>query len=213
MRLCAREPASHLSCCCSRARGFALILPGHSGIGKSTLCAALVTAGWRLLSDELALLGPDDGRLRPLARPISLKNESIEMIKKTAPHAAFGPIATDTSKGRVAHMKPPASSVRLAGELASPRLIVLPRFMHQAPLRLAPLSKAKTFFKLAEMALNYDMHGERGFLAMTRLIDASDCYQLEYSWLDQAVAALDELVRSTTSEARCRTRTLAAMPY
>jgi HprK-related kinase A len=190
--------------------GLSLLLPGHSGVGKSTLCAALVTAGWRLLSDELALIDPDDGRLRPLARPISLKNQSIAIIGAGAPDAIFGPVATDTSKGRVAHMKPPTSSVRRAGQLASPRLIVLPRFTRDAPLSLAPLSKTKTFFRLAETALNYEMHGERGFSAMTRLIDVSDCHQLEYSSLEQAVAAVDDLF-SMTLEARCRTRTLQAM--
>ena len=191
--------------------GFSLLLPGHSGVGKSTLCAGLVTAGWRLLSDELALLDPDDGRLRPLARPISLKNQSIDLIKSIAPDVPFGPIATDTAKGRVAHMKPPTSSVRRASQLASPRLIVSPRFMDGAPLRLAPLSKTKTFFRLAEAALNYDMQGEQGFWAMIRLIDASDCYELEYSSLDEAVAAMEDLARSTTLETRCRTTSLSAM--
>jgi hypothetical protein len=191
--------------------GLSLLLPGHSGVGKSTLCAGLVTAGWRLLSDELALLDPDDGRLRPLARPISLKNQSIDLLKSTAPDGTFGPTATDTAKGRVAHMKPPTSSVRRASQLASPRWIVLPRFMRGAPLRLAPLSKTGMFFRLAETALNYAMHGEQGFRAMIRLIDASDCYELEYSSLDEAVGAMDDLVRSMTLETRCWTTTLPAM--
>jgi HprK-related kinase A len=191
--------------------GFSLLLPGHSGVGKSTLCAGLVAVGWRLLSDELALLDPNDGRVRPLARPISLKNQSIEIVKSIAPDSAFGPTATDTAKGRVAHMKPPTSSVRRAGQLATPRLIVSPRFRRDAELRLAPLSKTEMFFRLAEMALNYDMHGEQGFCAMIRLIDAADCYQLAYSSLDQAVAAMEDLVRSTTLETRCRTTTLPAM--
>jgi len=191
--------------------GLSLLLPGHSGVGKSTLCAGLVTAGWRLLSDELALLNPDDGRLRPLARPISLKNQSIDLIKSIAPDGTFGPIATDTAKGRVAHMKPPTSSVRRAGQPAAPRLIVLPRFRRGAPLRLAPVPKTKAFFRLAETAVNYETHGEQGFLAMIRLIDASDCYELEYSSLDHAVAAMEDLVRSMSVERRCRTTTLPVM--
>jgi hypothetical protein len=38
--------------------GRALLLPAPSGSGKSTLCAGLAFNGWRLLSDELALLDP-----------------------------------------------------------------------------------------------------------------------------------------------------------
>ena len=38
--------------------GRALILPGVTGAGKSTLCAGLAHRGWRLLSDEFALIRP-----------------------------------------------------------------------------------------------------------------------------------------------------------
>src|SRR5690349_22879332 len=54
--------------------GRALILPAPPGSGKSTLCAALVTRGWRLLSDEMTLVRLSDGALLPVPRPVSLKN-------------------------------------------------------------------------------------------------------------------------------------------
>ncbi|MBF0212040.1 MAG: HprK-related kinase A, partial [Magnetococcales bacterium] len=51
----------------------ALLLPGLPGAGKSTLCAALMLTGWRLLSDEFALVRPDEtGAIHPLPRAISL---------------------------------------------------------------------------------------------------------------------------------------------
>jgi len=53
--------------------GRALIMPGTPGSGKSTLCAALIQRGWRLLSDELTLTDPDTGQVFPLPRPVSLK--------------------------------------------------------------------------------------------------------------------------------------------
>ena len=36
--------------------GRAVILPGDPGAGKSTLTAALMLSGWRLLSDEITLV-------------------------------------------------------------------------------------------------------------------------------------------------------------
>lgn len=51
--------------------GLSAILPAPPGSGKSTLCAALVSRGWRLLTDELTLVSPATGLISPMARPIS----------------------------------------------------------------------------------------------------------------------------------------------
>jgi hypothetical protein len=179
-----------------------LLLPGGSGAGKSTLSAALVNAGWRLLSDELAVLDPADGRVLPLARPVSLKNTSIGLIRDFAPEAVLGASASDTRKGTIAHMKPPSSSVRRAHDAASPRWIVLPSFAEGAPLRLTPISKATAFMGLAEHALNYQVLGASGFRTLVRLVDSCECYELTYAALDEAIAALDDLGLEAPSRRR-----------
>ena len=175
--------------------GRALLLPGRPGAGKSTLCAALVIAGWRLLSDELALVGLQEGRVRALARPISLKNDSIDIVRGLAPDAVFGPPAVDTHKGTVAHMKPPSPSVRRAGETAVPDWIVMPRFVGSEALQLDSVSKANAFWGVADSSLNYEILGETGFTTLVRLIDQCRCYTLTYSDINEAVATLDHLSR------------------
>ncbi|MGH6968015.1 MAG: HprK-related kinase A, partial [Stellaceae bacterium] len=84
--------------------GRVAMLPGAPGSGKSTLAAGLVQRGWRLLSDELALIRRDDGRVVPLARPVNLKNGSIDVLKAFAPQAVFSDAVADTAKGTVALM-------------------------------------------------------------------------------------------------------------
>lgn len=108
--------------------GRAVILPAPPGSGKSTLCAILVDAGWRLLSDELALVRPEDGRLAPAPRPISLKNNSIDVVRVLVPGAIMSPPVHDTIKGTVAHWKAPADSVARAGETALPAWVVYPKY-------------------------------------------------------------------------------------
>jgi hypothetical protein len=183
-------------------RGSALLLPGLPGAGKSTLCAGLVAAGWRLLSDELTLLSPADGLVQPLARPISLKNDSIEIVRRLAPESTFGPTAIDTHKGAVAHMRPPADSVSRQFEPACPRWIVTPQFAPDRPLQLSPTSKGATFISLGENSLNYEILGETGFRTMIRLIDRCDCYRMEHASAGEAVLALEELARDLAPEAR-----------
>jgi HprK-related kinase A len=182
--------------------GLALLLPGLPGAGKSTLCAALVASGWRLLSDELTLLSPDDGLVQPLARPISLKNNSIEIVRRLAPDATFGPTAIDTHKGAVAHMRPPANSVSRHLEPSCPRWIVTPQFAPDRPLQLSPASKGATFISLGENSLNYEILGETGFRTMVRLLDRCDCYRLQHASAGEAVLALEDLVRGLAPEGR-----------
>jgi len=171
--------------------GKALILPAPSGSGKSTLCAALAFNGWRLLSDELALLDPGRGHVVPLPRPISLKNESIDLIRSLVPRATFGPAVHETMKGSVAHVRPPEDAVAQSSETAIPGWVVCPRFLAGAEARLEPMPKARAFMTLVDSTFNYNVHGRQGFIAMTRLIDQSDCYQFSYSRLEDAVRVFD----------------------
>jgi HprK-related kinase A len=172
----------------------ALLLPGPAGAGKSTLCAALVNAGWRLLSDELMLFDAVAGRVQAIARPIVLKNHSIEIIRRRTPEVVFGPAVPGLQKGVVVHMKPPSASAVRAREPASPSWIIMPRFIAGQQLRLVPISKAKAFCQLADNLFSDRALDAPGFRRMVQLIDRSDGYELTYSALDDVMAALDDLV-------------------
>jgi HprK-related kinase A len=173
--------------------GKAIILPGASGSGKSTLCAALVHGGWRLLSDEFALLRPRDGRLVPWPRPISLKGQSIDLIRRLAPEFRVGSSFLTAAKGTVAHLQPPAESVRRMDDAAAPTWIVFPTYQADAPTHLNPLPRARAFFRLADCSLNYEVLGRRGFETVSSLIDRSDAYDLTYGKLEEGLELLDAL--------------------
>ena len=175
--------------------GRALVLPGRSGAGKSTLCAALLSRGWRLFSDELALVRPRDGHLVPIARPVAAKNESIDEIRRFAPNSVFGPTIKSARKGYIAHLRPPNESVRRANEPAKPAWIVYPEYRRDSETRFSALAKSRAFFRAADNSANYRRLGEVGFRALTRLMDTCDCYEFTYSSLDEAVALLENLER------------------
>ncbi len=181
--------------------GRALILPAPSGSGKSTLCAGLVFSGWRLLSDELTLIEPGSGRIVPLPRPVSLKNASIDAIRRYAPQAVFGPVVHETIKGNVAHVKPPEEGVRRATEPALPGWIVLPRYIAGSPSQLRPLPKAQAFMQLVDNAFNYHVHGRRGFEVLAALVERSACFEFSYSSLADAAAVFGRLAESTPEAA------------
>lgn len=177
--------------------GRAVILPAPPGSGKSTLTAALSgKGGWRLLSDELTLLDLDSGLLVPNPRPISLKNASIDIIRRYVPDAVLSTPVHDTSKGTVAHMRAPGDAVRRAAECAVPAWIVFPQYAAGAATSVEPLARAATFMELAGNSFNYSVLGAAGFEALGRLIDTAAGCRFRYSALDEALdtfARLDEL--------------------
>jgi len=76
--------------------GTALVLPGRSFSGKSSLVAALVRAGATYFSDEYAVFDAD-GRVHPYAKPLSLRDEEGQArgtfsIEALGGCAATGPL-------------------------------------------------------------------------------------------------------------------------
>ncbi len=173
--------------------GRVLIMPAPPGSGKSTLCAALVSRGWRLFSDELALISLSDGTLSPLPRPVGLKNQSIDIIRKFAPEMSLGPVVKDTHKGTIAHMKATDESILRAGESAEAAWVVLPKYINKSETNLEPLSRARAFMMLADNSFNYGVLGEPAFHALAKVVDRCQCYRFSYSSLDEAIATFDSL--------------------
>lgn len=177
--------------------GRALILPAPSGSGKSTLCAGLLFRGWRLLSDELALICPREGDLVPNPRPVSLKNASIQVLSDFAPQVRFGSQVEETSKGIVAHFAAPTLAVHAASQRAAPHWIVMPRYKAAAPARLLPMERSRAFMQLVENAFNYAVFGAEGFHLLGSLVDRCQCYSFEYSSLEEAAELFDRLAEGS----------------
>jgi hypothetical protein len=179
--------------------GRALVMPAPSGSGKSTLCAALLFSGWRLLSDELALIDTRTGVLVPMPRAVSLKNASIEVVQDFSSGALrYGSVVRDTVKGRVAHFPAPTESVRRADEPALPGWIVFPKFQHGAATAMQAVPRGRCVMSLIENAFNYNLHQGDGFQALTALVARSHCRSFVYQNLDEAVRAFDSLAACDT---------------
>lgn len=177
-------------------QGRALILPGTPGSGKSTLCALLTgRGGWRLLSDELTLIDLATGLLHPNPRPISLKNQSIDIVRRELPDCVLSPSVLDTLKGTVAHLQPSRHSIDAVDEPAQPALIVFPRYSADAATELVPLPQGEAFIRMADNSFNYSILGATAFKALAALVDCSRCFEYPNNGdIDQALAVMDELI-------------------
>lgn len=196
MNWCISSQAHHfltLHAAVLERNGCAVIMPAPPGSGKSTLCAGLASRGWRLLSDELTLISLADGLITPLGRPISLKNQSLEVIRKFYPEVVLNQVTHDTAKGSVSHMKVPPGHVEQLEERARPKWLVFPKYVPNAKAELTPRSKANSLLELGRNSFNYPVLGLAGFELLADVISASDCYDFRYSRLEDAIALFDML--------------------
>jgi HprK-related kinase A len=174
--------------------GRALILPGTPGSGKSTLCAALVSRGWRLLSDEMALISLANGLVTPVPRPVSLKNASIDVIRGFADDAVFGDLVPDTMKGSVTHMRAPRSSVDSSLTQAPVAAVVFPRYQADAETQLSAMPKGQALMKLATNSFNYNVLGSAGFTLLADTIERCESHAFTYSRLEEAMLVMERIV-------------------
>ena len=173
--------------------GVIIILPAESGSGKSTLTAILMVHGWRVFSDELALIRHSDGIVIPLERPISLKNSSISLLKEIYPDSQFGSTVNDTNKGTISHLMPSFYDKSLEAPYQQANYIIFPKYIANNELTVSPINKAQAFMAVIENSFNYGLLGKQGFNTLTQLINQCQCYDLTYSAIDDVVNFFDSL--------------------
>jgi HprK-related kinase A len=173
--------------------GRAIVMPGVPGSGKSTLCAAMSLKGWRLLSDEMALVDPLTLDITPVPRPVGLKNESIGVITAFSSEAVTGAAARDTAKGTVVHLRPTVHSMQQADIKSRPHAIVFPKYLRGSDTRLQVRARVPALLEIQENAFNTHVLGKGGFESVRSIVEQFPVYTLEYSDLDQALPVMDAI--------------------
>lgn len=171
--------------------GKALLMSGISGAGKSTLAALLMARGWRLMGDEFALVDPTTGLIHGFPRLVSLKNEALPVVAAALPDARFGEIMEGTPKGTLRHLVPDARAIAAMAEPAQPALLIFPRFGFEAAER--EMMPSETFVRLTQASTNYTNLAERGFDALTRLVQTVPSHAIDYPDTDTAIAQVERI--------------------
>jgi hypothetical protein len=149
------------------ARGRAVILPGRTGAGKTTLAAWLTKAGFDYLSDELVYIPDGELTVQPFPRPLAVKTAGLPVVRRlldferhadqmvAAPEATFIP-------PRLLGVGNPSSDVRAAA-------VVSFQYQENARFAMEPLSPAATGLVLMGCLVNARNLPGHGFRAVARL--------------------------------------------
>lgn len=178
------------------ANGRALLLPGTSGTGKSTLSVALARAGLGFLGDDTLFLATREEGLRVLAFPdeIDLTEQSVAFFPEVVPWL------TATGGWRKRQLRPE----RLSGSQsdaeivwrAAPGVLVFPQISGRRKSRLEPIDAGEALLELVPNVLLTEPSSSQAHLdALAALARSSRCYRLATGTdLDGAVRLLLDLL-------------------
>jgi hypothetical protein len=113
--------------------GGAVVIPGRSCSGKSTLVAALVRGGAGYLSDEYAVIDAR-GRVRPFARPLALRSTDGRQIP-TSVESLGGRVEPDTLPVSVVLVTRFVKDARFRPRRLSPGEVLLALLANTVPAR------------------------------------------------------------------------------
>jgi hypothetical protein len=117
-------------------RGKAIVLPGRTLAGKSTLVAALVQAGATYYSDEYAVFDVR-GRVHPFARPLKLRPPSRDALGSVPPPPVESAGKRPLRVGLVA-LTHYSRGARWRSQAVSPGQAVLALMEHTLTMRCRP---------------------------------------------------------------------------
>lgn len=158
----------------------AILFPALPGSGKSTLTTYLGLSGWRVYSDEMAIIDLDSLEVKPLYRPACIKNQSIDLIRQWFPDVVMTPVCHDTSKGSVAHVKLSSWSEFKHYQAVPIAGLVFPKYQAGSQLSIFSLDQLQGFEAFCTHSFNYHVLGERGFNAVSRLIGSLRLFEATY---------------------------------
>ncbi|ACZ43700.1 HPr kinase [Thermobaculum terrenum ATCC BAA-798] len=171
------------------ARGdMGLLLPAPSGGGKSTLTVALLEEGFRLCSDELAVVDPCTLELAAFPRNPCIKTGSWDLLRSRVPWAEGAAVTTQLWGRTLRYLDVPEPL--WASTPVVVRHVVVPRYVPMASPSLESASKSEVLSLLLSQSFSARALGAIGVAAAARLLEGTECYTLRYSDLRDAVALI-----------------------
>ncbi len=142
-------------------RGSAIVLPGRSRSGKTTLVLELIRAGAAYLSDEFAVLDAR-GHVHPFAKPLSIRGAGgcdLHVRRPSAEELGARSARAPLPVGMVV-LATHTADARWRPEALTPGQAVLEMLAHTVPARLRPRQSLAALERAVSRALV--LKGERG---------------------------------------------------
>lgn len=162
-------------------RGRSLLMPGNSGVGKSTLTGYLAAHGFAYLGDDVIAIGEDDMSLSllPLPTCLSIKAGSWEILEPLFPD--LSKLATLNRYDRSFRYLTPGENYKSLQAAAAPSAIVFPAYSSGKSTQLTPVRPTETMIHLLEANVRLSGWGpatEQQLAKFVRFVEQTPAYKL-----------------------------------
>ena len=173
------------------ATGNALLLPGVSGAGKTTLCAALVGAGLAYMSDEMIGVEPVDLTLLGYPKGLTVKAGGRDLLGH---HVDLRPCSM--GDGTEARWYVPAGALGDGGvrTTSSACAVVFARRLQGAEPSLDAISRPESVLRLLLNTFDLGRFGPGGVELLARLVSQCHCAMATYDEADAVVPLVSGLL-------------------
>ncbi len=171
--------------------GVGVVFPAAPGSGKTTLCAGLLSRGWRFLSDEFALID-GEGMIHPYPKALCIKEGSFEVMEHLGLPMVQPRRYRKGKKGRVAYVNPRVAGDDSLGRKCRLGHVVFPKFEQGATPRLRSLTRGETGFELAQLSFNLRKKGNEGMTMLMGALQGADCHRLESGDIDRTCDLIEK---------------------
>lgn len=173
--------------------GRSLLMPGSSGVGKSTLTAFLVANGFTYLADDAVAIGENDFSLLPLPTCLSIKSGSWATLQPFYP--GLPQLPTVERYARILRYVAPEANYETISAAAAPVAIVFPVYQIGESTRRTRLPAIQTMIRLVGAHARLSLPATEAKLGrLIRFVEQTPAYELTYSELPSALKAIEDLL-------------------
>lgn len=142
-----------------------VILAADSGCGKTTLTLALVRQGFKFLSDDVAVLGLNDGELAPYPRSLLVREGTFQVFHQWDWEWPSHEVVFKSEDRKVIHL-----SSTFWGESCQPHCLIILRQPAQADERTCEITldslPERLWVELAALGIQSHSKNNNGFLVL-----------------------------------------------
>jgi hypothetical protein len=170
----------------------AALIVGPSGVGKSTLAAALTLAGLEYVGDEVLGIPFDSTAVAAFPKPFKLDGRSRRILEKSFPGRAAASADTNHEILVAPEVFGAAAPTRT---LATPVVVVAPVFDDRTNATVERLSRADVAELLSDQSFNFASWGARALTTVAAVARACSGVRLHLGDLERATLAIEAILR------------------